>query len=459
MEKEKAITKIPKQQGKKGAKEAIYEHMLRDIFAHHMNTSSSKVRTNQGYFELGLQSSQLLEISQEVESKLGIVVSPTLFFEYGTIQELSRYFAEHVALPPEWEEGQEEEVEVEDEEVSDPVLLAKEAPDVQEQDEDIAIIGMAGRFPGAANISEFWANLVAGKDCVTEVPPSRWDWKKFDNLTSPSGKPISRWGGFIDNADCFDPHFFSIAPREAEILDPQERLFLEVCWECIEDAGYTPQTLAAYSGGNHSSSVGVFAGVMHKDYTLIGAEAVAEGMPLPLSLNYAPIANRVSYFCNFNGPSMAIDTVCSSSLVSVHLAIDSIRKGESDVALAGGVNLSLHPNKYLTYGMANMHASDGYCHSFGKGGDGYVSSDGVGVVLLKPLSKARKDKDNIYAVIKESAINHGGRANGITVPNPVAQGDLIASCLAKSGIDPRTISYVEAHGTVHLLVIQLKFKG
>lgn len=459
VKKEKAITKIPKQQGKKGAKEAIYEHMLRDIFAHHMNTSSSKVRTNQGYFELGLQSSQLLEISQEVESKLGIVVSPTLFFEYGTIQELSRYFAEHVALPPEWEEGQEEEVEVEDEEVSDPVLLAKEAPDVQEQDEDIAIIGMAGRFPGAANISEFWANLVAGKDCVTEVPPSRWDWKKFDNLTSPSGKPISRWGGFIDNADCFDPHFFSIAPREAEILDPQERLFLEVCWECIEDAGYTPQTLTAYSGGNHSSSVGVFAGVMHKDYTLIGAEAVAEGMPLPLSLNYAPIANRVSYFCNFNGPSMAIDTVCSSSLVSVHLAIDSIRKGESDVALAGGVNLSLHPNKYLTYGMANMHASDGYCHSFGKGGDGYVSSDGVGVVLLKPLSKARKDKDHIYAVIKESAINHGGRANGITVPNPVAQGDLIASCLAKSGIDPRTISYVEAHGTGTSLGDPIEIQG
>lgn len=457
---EVAATEQPKQQIKSNGREAAFGHMLRDIFARHLNTASMKVRADQGYFELGLQSSQLLAVMQEVESELGVALSPTLLFEYATIQELSRYLAEHVPLPSGWEEA-EDDKEVQGEEVNDPAFQAKAAPKVSigEQNEDIAIIGMAGRFPGAATIAEFWGNLVDGKDCITEVPPSRWDWKQFSHLTSPSGKPISRWGGFIDDADCFDPYFFSIAPREAEILDPQERLFLEICWECIEDAGYVPKTLANESGGNQSRPVGVFVGVMHKDYTLIGAESAAKGMPIPLSLNYAPIANRVSYFCNFNGPSMAIDTVCSSSLVSVHLAIESIRKGESDVALAGGVNLSLHPNKYLTYGMANMHASDGYCHTFGKGGDGYVSSDGVGVVLLKPLSKAIRDQDHIYAVIKGSAVNHGGRASGITVPNPVAQGDLIASCLAEAKIDPRTISYVEAHGTGTSLGDPIEIQG
>ncbi|SMO94820.1 Acyl transferase domain-containing protein [Melghirimyces algeriensis] len=454
------VTDQSKHQRKASGREASFERMLRNIFARHMNTSPSEVRTDQGYFELGLQSSQLLGVMQEVEVELAVTLSPTLLFEYATIQELSLYLAEHVALPPGWEEGEDDQ-ESRDEEANAPALVAKAQPKgtMEEQNEDIAIIGMAGRFPGAANIAEFWANLVAGKDCITEVPPSRWDWKQFRHLTSPSGKPISRWGGFIDDVDCFDPYFFSIAPREAEILDPQERLFLEVSWECMEDAGYVPQTLATGGEINQSRPVGVFVGVMHKDYTLIGAEAAAKGMPIPLSLNYAPIANRVSYFCNFSGPSMAIDTVCSSSLVSVHLAIDSIRKGESDVALAGGVNLSLHPNKYLTYGMANMHASDGYCHSFGKGGDGYVSSDGVGVVLLKPLSQAIQDQDHIYAVIKGSSINHGGRASGITVPNPVAQGDLIASCLAGTNINPRTISYVEAHGTGTSLGDPIEIQG
>lgn len=231
------------------------------------------------------------------------------------------------------------------------------------------------------------------------------------------------------------------------MMDPQERLFLETCWEAIEDAGYTPETIASPQGENKRQHVGVFAGVMHKDYSLIGAEALSEHNPFPLSLNYAQIANRVSYYCNFHGPSMAVDTVCSSSLTAVHLAIESIRNGECEAALAGGVNLSLHPAKYISYGSVGMHSSDGYCHTFGKGGDGYVSGEGVGTVLLKPLRKAEQDGDRIYAVIKGSAINHVGKVSGITVPSPVAQADVIEACLEKTGIDPRTISYVEAHGT------------
>ncbi|TAI09472.1 polyketide synthase, partial [Bacillus velezensis] len=169
-----------------------------------------------------------------------------------------------------------------------------------------------------------------------------------------------------------------ITPREAETMDPQERLFLETCWETIEDAGYTPKTLAKPKGRNKRQHVGVFAGVMHKDYTLVGAEEASAENVFPLSLNYAQIANRVSYFCNFHGPSMAVDTVCSSSLTAVHLALESIRHGECDVALAGGVNLSLHPNKYMTYGVWDMFSTDGHCRTFGKDGDGYVPAEGIG---------------------------------------------------------------------------------
>lgn len=315
------------------------------------------------------------------------------------------------------------------------------------QDEDIAIIGMAGRYPQAENIHEFWENLKEGKNCVTEIPESRWDWRRFENVKSPSGKSISKWGGFIDDPDCFDPQFFRITPREAETMDPQERLFLQTCWETIEDAGYTPKSLAEARGRNKRQRVGVFAGVMHKDYTLVGAEASSEDHVFPLSLNYAQIANRVSYFCNFHGPSMAVDTVCSSSLTAVHLAAESIRRGECESAVAGGVNLSLHPNKYLTYGLWDMFSTDGVCHTFGKDGDGYVPAEGIGAVLLKPLREAVKDGDRIYAVIKGSAVNHVGTVSGISVPSPVAQADLIEECLDKAGIDPRTVSYIEAHGT------------
>ncbi|KPA18737.1 polyketide synthase, partial [Candidatus Magnetomorum sp. HK-1] len=248
-------------------------------------------------------------------------------------------------------------------------------------------------------------------------------------------------------------------PFEAELMDPQERLVLEVCWETIEDSGYTPPNIVSPKGPNNRRSVGVFVGVMHKDYTLIGAERVAKGMPLSLSLNYAQIANRVSYFCNFNGPSMAIDTVCSSSVTAIHEAIESIKHGECDLALAGGVNLSLHPNKYMTYGMGNLFSTDGRCRTFAKGGDGYVSSEGVGAVLLKPLSRAISDHDHIYAVIKASGINHVGSASGITVPGPVAQAAMIASCCQKAGISPRTLSYIEAHGTGTKLGDPIEIKG
>ena len=335
----------------------------------------------------------------------------------------------------------------------------QQANSILKSSSEIAIIGMSGRFPQADDIHELWKNLKAGRDCISEVPQQRWDWHRTQDLRSPNGRKISRWGGFINSPDCFDAPFFHMSPREAEITDPQERLFLEVCWEAIEDAGYTPKGLVSPRGRNKRQHVGVYVGVMHKDYSLIGAEELFNGSSVLVSLNCAPIANRVSYFCNFHGPSMAVDTVCSSSLTAVHLAIESIRNGESEVALAGGVNLSLHPAKYITYGLMEMHSSDGRCRSFAKGGDGYVSGEGIGAVLLKPLEKALEDRDHIYAVIRGSSINHVGTVSGITVPSPVAQADMIVECLEKAKVHPRTISYVETHGTGTSLGDPIELEG
>ncbi|MGG4439282.1 SDR family NAD(P)-dependent oxidoreductase [Brevibacillus fortis] len=431
---------------------------LQQLLGDRLQAPAALIDTQIGYYEMGLNSPGLLKVVKAVETKVGTVLSPILLFEYTNIAELAAYLAENYAsafngLDLMKQEGRQE--------LPQPETVLNSASENQaaNTNEEIAIIGMAGRYPEARNLHEFWMNLKEGKDCIREVPKSRWDWQQFGELKSPSGKQISKWGGFIEDPDCFDSPFFRISPREAETMDPQERLFLETCWEAMEDAGYTPKTIVPPRGSSNRRQVGVFVGVMHKDYSLIGAEAMSRGEMFPLSLNYAPIANRVSYFCNFHGPSMAIDTVCSSSLTAVHLALESIKRGECEVALAGGVNLSLHPGKYLSYGMMDMHSSDGYCHTFGKDGDGYVSGEGVGTVVLKPLRKAIEDRDHIYAVIKGSSVNHVGSVSGPSVPSPVAQAEVITACLEKSGVDARTISYVEAHGTGTSLGDPIEIQG
>ncbi|WP_198291983.1 SDR family NAD(P)-dependent oxidoreductase, partial [Janthinobacterium sp. CG3] len=309
---------------------------------------------------------------------------------------------------------------------------------------DIAIVGLAGRYPQADNVQAFWDNLKNGKDSITEIPPERWDHGLyFDPDRDKPGMTYSKWGGFIDGVDEFDPMFFNMPPLHAEFTDPQERLFLQCAYATLEDAGYTRETLARQAQGN----VGVFVGVMYEEYQLFGAEAHARGRHVAVSSNPSSVANRVSYFCNFNGPSMAINTMCSSSLTAIHLACQSLQEGDCELALAGGVNVSVHPNKYLMLGQGKFVSSSGQCESFGQGGDGYVPAEGVGAVLLKPLAKAIADGDHIYGVIKGSALNHGGKTNGYTVPNPGAQSKVVARALRRAGVDARDISYLEAHGT------------
>ncbi|KAA1239618.1 type I polyketide synthase, partial [Aquimarina sp. RZ0] len=316
---------------------------------------------------------------------------------------------------------------------------------------DIAIIGISGRYPGAATLEDFWENLKQGKDCITEIPIERWDADQlYDPEKGKVGKIASKWGGFIDDVDKFDPLFFNISPREAELMDPQERLFLQTAWETIEDGGYTLDSLSKVSslqGSDLGGHVGVYVGVMYGEYQLFGAEESIKGNPMATWFSSSSIANRVSYSMNLHGPSMGVDTMCSSSLVSIHLAIDAIHNGLCSMAIAGGVNVSIHPNKYKNLSQ-NMFVSDkGRCESFGAGGNGYVPSEGVGAVLLKPLGEAEKDGDQIYGVIKGSSLNHGGKANGYTVPNPNAQAGVIREAIRRSGVSVDDFSYIEAHGT------------
>ncbi|MCX8131442.1 MAG: SDR family NAD(P)-dependent oxidoreductase [Clostridia bacterium] len=313
---------------------------------------------------------------------------------------------------------------------------------------DIAIVGISGRYPQAYDVNEFWHNLREGKDCITEIPEDRWDWKEYYSEDRKStGNIYSKWGGFIDDMDKFDPGFFNISPREAEFLDPQERLFLEHCWMAMEDAGYTRQGLQKGQETDMPGSVGVYAGVMYQEYPLYAAEATLKGQPMGLAAGISSIATRVSYFCNFHGPSIALDTMCSGSLTSIYLACQALKDKRIDAALAGGVNLTIHPNKYLMLSQGQFISSKGHCESFGIGGDGYIPGEGVGVLMLKRLSDAKRDKDHIYGVIKGIAVNHGGKSSGYTVPNPKAQRMVITQALEEAGFDPRTISYIEAHGT------------
>lgn len=309
--------------------------------------------------------------------------------------------------------------------------------------EPIAIIGVGCRFPGAKNPEAFWQLLCNGVDAITEVPADRWDIDAlYDPNPGSSGKMNTRWGGFLEQVDQFDAQFFGIAPREAVYIDPQQRLLLEVAWEALENAGQVVEQLTR-------SSTGVFIGIGNYDYCRLLANRdlarINAYMGTGNALSIA--ANRLSYLFDFRGPSMAIDTACSSSLVAAHLACQSLRSGESNLCLVGGVNLILSPEPTITYSHARMLAPDGRCKTFDARANGYVRGEGCGIVVLKRLSDALRDNDTILALIKGSAINQDGQSNGLTAPNGPSQEVVIHQALANAGVKPDQISYVELHGT------------
>ncbi len=310
--------------------------------------------------------------------------------------------------------------------------------------ERIAIIGIGCRFPGAESPETFWRLLQDEIDAVTEVPRDRWDIDAFyDPQPGKPGKMNTRWGGFLKQVDEFDPQFFGIAPREAAYMDPQQRLLLEVAWESLEHAGQVPEQLVR-------SQTGVFMGISSNDYQQVlkrNGSTTDINAYLGTGNAFSIAANRLSYFFDFRGPSLAIDTACSSSLVAVHLACQSLRSGESDLALAGGANLLLCPEVTLIFSQAYMMAPDGRCKTFDARANGYVRAEGCGVVVLKRLEDAVRDGDRILATIRGSAINQDGRSNGITAPNGPAQEAVIRRALANAEANPSEIGYVELHGT------------
>src|SRR5271163_477735 len=312
--------------------------------------------------------------------------------------------------------------------------------------EPIAVVGMACRFPGGVNTpAQYWQFLKDGASGVVRVPAERWDADAYysEDHTRP-GTICNREGGFLTSwqPDEFDAEFFGISPREAAAMDPQQRLLLEVTWEALENAGITAPTI-------RGTQTSVFVGMTSFDYILTLARSLPPEEVDPHVLGNAAnfAAGRLSYFLGAHGPAMVIDTACSSSLVAVHLACQSLRRRESDQALAAGVNLMLTPDNSVATSRWGMLAPDGRCKTFDADADGYVRSEGCGVVVLKRLSDALRDGDSVLAVVRGSAVNQDGPSSGQTVPNGPAQQAVLRAALAAARLQPSEIDYIEAHGT------------
>ncbi|MFI5793685.1 ACP S-malonyltransferase [Streptomyces sp. NPDC051677] len=430
--------------GRRHDREGIARHLIQ-VLTDTLGWRPDELDEYTGFDRLGLDSLAVQQIRVRLERTYGDLPA-TLVFTHKNVRSLSAYLAGRrapVGPPPP---------------AGEPAPAARPPEEVRAG--DIAVIGMSGRYPRARSVGEFWQNLVAGRDCVDEMPLDRPGFRQYAQAARQRyGDAWHRWGGWLADIDAFDAPFFRLPPLQARYLDPQQRLFLEIAWECVEDAGHTPDTLADPAAGDRRGAVGVFAGVTFNNYQLFGSAALERGDWLAVETQTFSIANRVSYLMNLGGPSLTVDTACSSSLYAVHLACESIRRGECAAAIAGGVNLSLHPAKYMTLAETGFLASDGRCRAFGEGGDGYVPAEAVGAVLLKPLAQALRDGDTVHAVIKGSAVNSDGRTFGYGVPNPVAQTEVIRAALRSAGVEAATIGALEAHGTGTALGDPVELRG
>lgn len=384
--------------------------------------------------ELGFDSLGLLELRTLLNKRLELKIDSTFFFQFKTPATIIDHLQNKILS--EW---------VQDKKVAEKDEIRKEKnalslPEMTTTSSDvlepIAIIGMACRLPGGINNpDDYWQVLEEGRDVISQMPKGR--------LTlNPSLDPLAL-GGYVVDVDKFDAKFFNISPREAELMDPQQRILLEVVWEALEQAAIQAESL-------RGSKTGVFVGIFSHDYeTLINKNTQAENLDVYYGTgNSVSIASgRVSYALGLQGPSLTVNTACSSSLVAVHLACQSLRQEESTMALAGGVNLILSPELSLVFSKAGMISPEGRCKTFDAAANGYSRSEGAGMIVLKRLSKALADGDNILAVLRSSSVNQDGASNGLTAPNFEAQKELMSSALMVADLDPNTITYVEAHGT------------
>jgi amino acid adenylation domain-containing protein/thioester reductase-like protein len=380
-----------------------------------------RIGLNDNFFEIGGDSVRVVQVQKELEKLLRQPLSPAQLFQQYTIKTLAAYLEDS-------------------DETNVKALLPRRQV---QQNEDIAIVSMACRLPGGISTpEEYWEVLERGADMTTEVPKDRWDADAlYDADPDTRGKSYCRRGGFLASVDDFDASFFGISPREARAMDPAQRVMLETCWEGFERAGYTTEQL-------RGSQTGVYIGVCN-----ISAHSTSrnledlDGYDITGSAG-GTISGRVSYVLGLEGPTLTVDTACSSSLVTTHLACNALRQGECDMAVSGGVTLLLNPGMHVEFSRLRGMSADGRCRSFAADTQGTGWAEGCTVVLLKRLSDALHDGDKIHAILRGTAVNHGGRsAAGLTVPSGLAQQRLIRTALALSGLDPRDIDYIEAHGT------------
>ncbi len=408
-----------------GDREAELRIWLVDYFVTNVGCNPDQVRLDAPVNELGLGSRDAVVLSGELSELLGRPVSPVDFWQNPTINGLA-----HALTHPE----------------AEPAGAATGATDASAR-EPIAVIGIGCRLPGEIHGPDaLWDFLAAGRSAVTTVPDGRWE--AFDDGSAGAAAALARttrWGSFLDDVAGFDADFFDITPREADHVDPQQRLLLEVAIEALEHAGVPAESL-------RRSQTGVFAGASVSEYGYLAARDLGHidawtGTGGALSI----IANRLSYFLDLRGPSLVVDTACSSSLVAVHLACQSLRTGQSELALAAGVNLLLSPAVTGSLDAAGALSPTGACHAFDAAADGFVRGEGCGVAVLKRLSDALRDGDRVLAVIRGSAVNQDGRSNGLMAPNPAAQAAVLRAACADAGVAPSEVDYVEAHGTGTLL--------
>ena len=376
--------------------------------------------------ELGLSSRDAVAMAADIEDRTGVTMSIAAAFEHPTIESLASWIVEGDPLDNSAD--------------TDDTDWTRSGP---VERVDIAVVGLATRLPGDMNSPwETWQALLEGRDAITDLPEGRWsEFTSEPRVAALVAKARTR-GGYLKDIKGFDSEFFALSKTEADNIDPQQRMALELTWEALEYARIPASSL-------RGTAVGVFVGTSVPDYSFLAMSDPTVAHPYAITGTASSIvANRVSYFYDFHGPSVAVDTACSSSLVATHQAVQALRSGECDVAVAGGVNALITPVVTLGFDeIGQVLAPDGRIKSFSADADGYTRSEGGGMLVLKRVDDARRDGDQILAVIAGSAVNHDGRSNGLIAPNPDAQADVLRRAYKDAGINPRTVDYIEAHGT------------
>ncbi|HEU4886753.1 MAG TPA: SDR family NAD(P)-dependent oxidoreductase, partial [Thermoanaerobaculia bacterium] len=448
---------------------AWLQNGLSQIVMEFLKLDADDVSPDKILLDLGFDSIGLTTFANAVNDKYQLDITPVLFFDYPSISEIAKHLAverkdellgiyrgsatipttaaqavatQPLQSAPKLEISKGWNPAALDREAAPALSAGEFSPELRFVHMPMAIVGMSGVMPQSEDLDEFWENLKSSKDMVTVIPPDRWRWEDYyGDPLKETNKSNSKWGGFMKEIDKFDPLFFGISPREAQMMDPQQRLFLEHVWKAVEDSGQKVSDLAG-------TKTGVFVGVATSDYTEVMNDhgIVLDGYTASGN-SHSILANRVSFLLNLRGPSAPIDTACSSSLVALHRAIESIHTGSSDMAIVGGVQVMLSPAAYISFGMAGMLSGDGKCKTFDKGANGYVRGEGCGAIFIKSLAAAEADGNHIYAVIKSTAENHGGRVTTLTAPNSAAQSELLIEAYEKAHVDPTTVGYIECHGT------------